>query len=587
VRPDAPAHRKGIHERPRLPVDLIVFGVVLAVAALHFPLIFRINIGWDEFRFLSDVYGYRRGEITNVLQTFHVHLFRFLPYVGGTEVEQVIAGRGIYYLLLIGSCWFIYVLASTYISRAGALFAVLLFLSYSEVIGYGTTFRFDGLGVFLLLGSLALVARQPACSIARVGAAGLAALAVMVTLKSLFYIPTLLLVVMIGDPRAGWRRMLARGLAFGGAVVGLFGSLYFIHKAALPRATLTDSLAMMERVGRTGIKLSDPFPQAGYLMISAFMNLGTWLFLFLGIILLVRRLWRGERVRESLVLLAVLLPMVSLVVYRNSFPYFFVFLMPVGAVIAAVPFDELIRRHERREEAAAAVMGFVVLLCFAFHYNNHWRDETAGQRQLVDVVHKMFPDPVPYVDPNSMIASFPKVGFFMSHWGLEHYHAAGQSIFENLLVEYKPVFLLALDPLLPGDTASVTRRDRLLPEDIRVLRANFIHHWGAIHVAGKHAVVSVGEPTLLRLVIAGTYTLEADADVLINGQLSAPGDVLDLEPGLISLQTVSDELDVILRWGRNLYRPSEPPREGRVFRGFYPCSSPVSQCRRRAPRSDP
>jgi hypothetical protein len=561
-------------------IDLAALGLVMAVAALHLPLIFRINIGWDEFRFLSDVYAYRRGDLANALQTFHVHFFRWLPHIGGNEIHQVIAARGVFYLLLVGSSGFIYLIARAAMARAPALFAVLVFLSYSEVIGYGTTFRYDGLSVFLLLGSLALVVRRVRSPMAVMAAAGLAALALMVTIKSLFYLPTIGLVLIIGAAGEKWQEKVGRVLAFLGALVALSVTLFVIHNALLPAATVTDSVGMIHWVAPTGVRLVDPFPQAGYLLRGVVANLSTWMLFAAGILVLLIRYRNGSSSPQTLVPLALLIPLGSLVIYRNAFPYYYVFLMPVGAIVAAVPVADLVRTGESRARLAAATIVVAILLGFGMHYRDHFRDETGAQRQLVDTVHRMFPDPVAYVDPSSMIASFPKVGFFMSHWGLEHYHRTAQPIFEDLLLEHQPLFLLANYPLWLDEGDPDDQARRLLPADVKVLRDNYIQHWRTIHVAGKHLWAPDNEWTEAQIMIPGPYTVEAESPIRIDDGIYAPGDVVLLGQGPIRLRSVNGSVEVKLRWGEALYRPTDSPRAEPVFRGFYPCGSLMASCRK-------
>ncbi|MCI0430022.1 MAG: hypothetical protein L0210_05700, partial [Rhodospirillales bacterium] len=73
-----------------------------------YQLLFRLNINWDEFFFLSKIYDYRRGELSGPLQTFYVHFFGWLPLVSGNEVTQIIAARGVMYAVGLGSCLLTY-----------------------------------------------------------------------------------------------------------------------------------------------------------------------------------------------------------------------------------------------------------------------------------------------------------------------------------------------------------------------------------------------------------------------------------------------------------------------------------------------
>jgi hypothetical protein len=560
-------------------VEVMMLGVAMVVAAIQFPLIYRINIGWDEFHFLSKVYDYHRGELTDALQTFHVHLFGWIPALGGNEVDQVIAGRAVYYVLLLGSCTSIYLISRRFLSRSGALFAVVLYLSYAEVIGYGTTFRYDGLSVFLLLAALALAVRLPAAAASIAAAAALAAVALMVTIKSLFYFPTLVLVLLIGTADTTWRSNAARTAAFATGSAGIFAILYLLHNAVLPRATVGDSVAFLQRVGPTGIYLNALFPQFGYWFRSMAVNVWTWAYFGAGVAGLLFAARRNEStVRQTVTALALLIPLASLAVYRNAFPYYFVFIMPVAVVVAAVPFDAMVRGG-RRERILAVVMLLVVLAGYGVHYRDHTQDEIRAQRQLIEAVHKVFPEPVPYVDPTSLIASFPKVGFFMSTWGVQHYHLEGEPIFRDLLLERKPLFVLANDPIWMKPTGRENPVGGLFPEDLEVLRTNYIHHWGRMYVAGKELAITDSNWAQTRILIPGPYTIEAEEPIVLDDAVLESGDVLTLGQGVVRVRSSNRDQTVRLRWA-GLHRPSEQPIDEPIIRGFYPCGAFMSSCTR-------
>ena len=559
--------------------ERVMLGLVLVVAALQFPLIFRINIGWDEFHFLSKIYEYHRGDLTNALQTFHVHLFRWLPRSGGNEIDQIIAARAVYYVLLLGTCGFMYLISRRFLTRAAGLFAVLLYLSYAEVIGFATTFRYDGLGLFLSMGALTLATRWPAVTASVVAAAGLAALSVIVTIKSLFYFPTLVLLLLIGAGGTKGSSNVVRAAAFVAVAVVSFATLYALHNAALPNATVGGSVALIRFIGPTGILLTDLFAQRGYLLRSMAVNVWTWVYLAAGVAgLLLVALRKRHLGREVLVPLVLLIPLASLAVYRNAFPYYYVFIMPAAAIVAAVPFDAIVRGGEKGSRVVAAAMVLVVLLGFGFHYRDHSRDETRAQRQLIEVVHRIFPYPAPYVDATSLIASFPKVGFFMSTWGMQRYRFTGEAVFEDLLLERRPLFVLTGGPIHIQDADTDNLSGGLLTDDLKVLRDNYIPHWGPIYVAGKELVVTDTDWTLTEILIPGPYTVEALEPVLLQSGVFTPGDVVTLEQGPVRIRSSAGSQKIKLRWGEKLYRPSERPVPEPVIRGFYPCGTFLAAC---------
>ena len=150
-------------------------------------------------------------------------------------------------------------------------------------------------------------------------------------------------------------------------------------------------------------------------------------------------------------------------------------------------------------------------------------DQTIAQKETVKLVHKIFPEPVPYIDRCGMISSYPKVGLKMSTTDMEKYIEANKPIMRNMLIKQKPAFIVAnsvhLDLSVPRGTRNdIFKNYPLLKEDYNILKENFIHHWGAIYVAGKHFDFdSTKKSQTIDILIPGNYTLESDGEVSING----------------------------------------------------------------------
>ena len=73
----------------------ILLGMIGLALLLKLRLDHAIDVHWDEFNFLSQVYEHERGELRRALMTFHVHVFAWLRQVSGNEVDQVIAAQTI------------------------------------------------------------------------------------------------------------------------------------------------------------------------------------------------------------------------------------------------------------------------------------------------------------------------------------------------------------------------------------------------------------------------------------------------------------------------------------------------------------
>jgi hypothetical protein len=185
----------------------------------------------------------------------------------------------------------------------------------------------------------------------------------------------------------------------------------------------------------------------------------------------------------------------------------------------------------------------------------------------------MFPEPTPYIDRCSMVSSYPKKGVFMSLWGMSGYYSRGEPIFRDILEHEQPRFLIAnrrmleLDDLGPDEHGPA--HFGLFEEDVAVLKANFVHHWGAIYVAGKRlSLPSDGTERVVEILIEGTYTVESAGAVMVDGVRRQPGDALTLEKGSHTVSALEAGGEVVLRWGDHLYRPRQSAPEGPLFTGF-------------------
>jgi hypothetical protein len=195
------------------------------------------------------------------------------------------------------------------------------------------------------------------------------------------------------------------------------------------------------------------------------------------------------------------------------------------------------------------------------------------QRITIEAIHQMFPDPVPYVDCCSMISSFPKRGIFLSYWGRSNYYRAGTPIMRDVMIKSKPGFFLANRRALEVDQLGPTEygaeHSGLLKDDVDALRSNFIHHWGPVYVPGKQLTISTLNPTAhFEVLIAGEYTLESAGVVLVDGRLVSPGSAILLSTGSHELKIWDTAGEYILRWGKHLFRPVDPPPTRPLFNGF-------------------
>jgi hypothetical protein len=180
-------------------------------------------------------------------------------------------------------------------------------------------------------------------------------------------------------------------------------------------------------------------------------------------------------------------------------------------------------------------------------------DDQFEQRKTIDAVHQIFPQPVRYIDASSMIATFPREGFFMSGWGMAEYRKRPPFFEARLRARQVPLLLANGAALERGLGIRGSANDGLHSEDRVVLRENFIPHWGPVWVAGKQVRLGTN-PTQIEILTPGPYTVEG-ATVTLDGQEYRPGDIVILSRRAYALAGVPGG-NVTLRWGNRLARPA-------------------------------
>ena len=546
--------------------------VLVLLGLLQFGLVFRVNFNWDEFAYLARIYEYLRHEPTSIWQRFHVHLFAWLTRVPGDEISRLIAGRFASFAAEVVALALAYRLGRRFLARRHAAFGVAAVLSSEYVLRHGFSFRPDPfcLALFLAAVHLLLTDRRRGLAAMLAGAAG--ALALLLTLKSIFLLVALVGLIAargIRRPRVEARRALA--FVFSGLVVG--AALYLYHRASLPLSPTAPRVhADLPGIANAMLLPDHLFPRWQYLAESLRQSFLVWIAVLAGLVMAIAA-WRQGR--EEALLLPLAFPLATLVFYRNAWPYYYAFVLVPLAGFAGLSLARLEawvgRGRLRALRLLPRVLWCGVAITYSTHYLSHVADETLAQRQLVQVVHHLFPEPVRYLDRCSMIGSFPKVGFFMSTLGVQKYWELGRPVMVELLRTEAPVFLLANSEGLELDLPEeVARRSlfALRPEDRQMLRQNFVRHWGALWITGKTLRLDETGSTDFEILVGGPYTVESAAPLRVDGNLVEPAAVVQLATGPHRADQGRHEEVVILRWGNHLPRPAQPPVRQPLFTLF-------------------
>ena len=545
-------------------------GAIGLLIILQLCLVFIRQINWDEFYFLSRIYEYQSGTLTAPLQTFYVHLFGWVPRLADNEIDQIVYARLVMLAFHIGTLSLIYYAARHFVSRNAALLGVLSYTACVYVFLHAAAFRADPVATFLLMSSITilLVSRLTWFHVLAAGAA--VAIAGLMTIKSIIYVPIIFAVAILRLLEKKDRRSLLSALSVGvTASFVIFAVLYFMQVRGLVTSEHTDIFKSASASFEKVFGASVFFPGRRYFVTALAVSPLTFAAIGVAIVLCMRQAIVGKagtRFR-GLVLLIFAFPLATLFFYRNSFPYYYVFALAPAGVLSAIAFDR-IGWVITKLLCAIALTGLAV-----FQFGQGLSPGQSIQRTTLNTIHAIFPKPVAYIDRCSMVSSFPKVGFFMSTWGMEGYRAAGHHALLDAITRGGPQFVVANSPILeealvPGSVA-IPNRYRLLEADASALRDNYIHHWGAIWVAGK-IIEKLGADHVrsFSILIPGSYTIELQAAVAIDGNTGAAGEVITLTKGIHTIRGSQSVQTVTLRWGNHLLRPTVPAPQGAIFSGF-------------------
>lgn len=534
---------------PDIPRRVLRIGIALAFAALTL-LAFVRNVNWDEFYFLSHIHAFLDGRLDRPMQTVFVHGFTWLDRLPGHEMEQILAAR----LVMVGfvalTTASIYRIARYLTSETSALIAALAFLTSGFTLVYGGSFRADPMAAALVTASIAILLTTRMGALHIMVAATLSALAVLVTVKTALFAPAYLAVLIW---RMQERGMALRILGAGFLAVGIAVPLYLWHAAGIVPAPGADTASNARDAVSTGLLGNGLFPR--------WAEIQTWALLSLGALpLIIAGLRTTNPMRLKMVLILFAVPALSVIVYRNAFPYFFPFAVPL--LMVSVAFGAQHLRGTRLLLACIALMGASGLSQAVFAV----REGTVQQHAILDEIHRIFPQPVPYIGDSGMVSSFPRVGFFMSGWGMKGYYAAGEQVFPDLLAKHRPPMLLANKWVLAHtmqipETGNEQRL--LLLEDHDLLRRSYVHYSGSIYLAGGEVQLG-GESVKLTLPFPGSYRLVSPSPITIDGRAMRDGDVLDVERTTLIIDGVPGTV-VRMIWNTG----AQPNPDGLQHLGVY------------------
>ncbi len=539
--------------RLRRPTAVQLLCAMLAfVVLLQVELVFSKGINWDEFFHFSQIHQHLLGRPAPWLQAPFVVLFSWVPALPGDNIDHILLIRLLTLPFELVAIAAIVAMASRLADRETALLCGLLYATGGYVFLHAFALRADMIAAALLMVALWLSLCRPlrAGEIALVVL--LVGLAFVSTIKAVLYAPAFIGVALFRMERSLHRWMLA-----GSVMLAIVAGLLLLWSGAhLPATGAAGILRDIGELGRASIDRmfsAGLFPRRIWLVRQAIFAP------LLSIAIVATLLYAcrpGRGWMNRILILSLLAPLATVAVYRNAFPYHFAFILPPAAV-AIAPVVRWLRQRCGIMAVAFLPMAGALLLSFSED-----REMLSRQRAIQAGIETIFPEPVTYIDNSGMVGNFPRaVNHFASGWGLENYHGSGEPIYSEAIAAEPVPMLLANNVVLRSPFVDTARGGGLLPDDDRILRGNYIPHWGRVFVAGK--VVAPGErPIAIEIAVPGPYTVEGGS-IHIDGHYHVQGSVVMLARGTHS---VSGHRPVVtLRWGRHLARPAFGWPKGRIY----------------------
>jgi hypothetical protein len=482
------------------------------------------------------------------------------------------------YLFFLGACYYLFLIARYYLDEISALFSLLCYQSFAFTAINGSSFRHDSIATFFLMFALYYFLVKENTPNFRATAGLAMAIAMVFTIKSAIYLATFggLIVVKFLFSRNFYKTLVPDFIFIFTFSVGYI-IINKIHILTIPEVSIATQFDSISKIYSTFILPEQFFPQFKIFLLLFKLDWIIWLLLLSGIILLIIDYAKKTCVLKNIGPFILLIPLFSILIYRNAFPYFYVFAVPPATIFCGYLLWKLIHRVKLKHQIIYFVL-IVIFGSFIFknlvtYYASINSNQIGFQSKILNVIHKMFPDPVPYIDGCFMVSSFPDTDLFLSSAGMEGYLKVGEPIMEGLLTAKKPRFLLANVAHLNLHTDAPAKSYKgisLMTKDWQILKANFIHHWGPIWVAGKQfRFKNKNEMKRFKIAVPSIYTIEGNESVFIDGRLIQIGDVVSLKAGDHIIKNQNSPGLTSLRLGENLYRPIVDPPIEHIFLGPF------------------
>ncbi len=500
-----------------LRVPLGLFALCLA-AQLY--LVFFKSFNWDEFLHYSFVYQLKAGSVIQPFQVVHLRFLLWSTDAAADLVDQMLAARIFMWAVQLATLYLIYGVARHFTNAQAAFFASFAYFGAGYVFTQSFSIRVDPMVTATLMLALFLMLRGNFGLLRVIAIGSLVGLAGMMTFKAAFYAPCFAGLAWLKFHEAEDKpRFIGKLGVLVGAAILSFGAVYYVHTWNFGHlAGPSQNTASASLYSRW---LTFGFPFGMYIAKEIILSPVFFLSLIFAPVC-----WKksGLNANSKVALAGFIAPLAVLLFYRNTFPYFFVFIIEP----AAVPIGPALSlARERYGSAFLAVLLSAAPLALAILEP---RDMIGRQRALIDYVHQEFPRKTGYLDYSGMIADYPRIlKYLTSGNGIRHYHEQGVATVGKEISGGNVPFIIANYAVISSALEGRAMPGTFLPEDLAAMEGNYVQQWGVLWREGVQIPAGIG-PHEFQLGRGGVFVL-ADGPLTVDGTTLERGTRISLAKG--------------------------------------------------------
>jgi hypothetical protein len=535
--------------------DWWIGGAIALILATQFAMVFTQAINWDEFWHYNHIVQLHDGTLDGTLRRLHAFTFAWVTGLPGSNIDHILVIRVsmfAYHLIIVAA---LIGVAARFADRTTALLCALAYVSFPYVVQHGASFRYDPPVTALLMTTLWLLLSSRLGARAILAGGLLVAVIPFASTKAILYAPVFAGAVYLRWSEHGFSTDYVRRLIF----LGLTAAAAFAVFHSVLSSYVTQGAETGEGLSAEGV-LSAVFvlfdnPNWPYFVLGLVRDPVVLALLVVGPFALARsQRPRSEKIALSAFFAFGLTP----IYYLNTAPYFFVFLLPPVLIACS----DGISWFRQRISATTLVIAFVAVAIFTIAAEPP--SPLSNQRQLRDVTVATFGKDVRYFDFPGFLGTNGKANTFISPLVVSVHKDAGSLVIRPAM-ENDAVPLVINNHYFLDSALKTDDPNFLDPRDLEVLRANYIHFWGPLWIAGLEVPAGPGG-VIFENLVPGPYTVR-DSAVTIGKASYSPGEVVRLERGTYQIDS-STNTAARLTWGNRIAEPAEPPPDGPYWTQF-------------------